>query len=42
MGEFVDVRQSAGGPLVEVVDFAAVAGGVAAGSGAAAVFGKSV
>jgi len=42
LGEFVDVGQSAFGPFVEVVDFAAVAGGVAAGSGAAAVFGKSV
>ena len=42
LGEFVDVGQSAFGPFVDVVDFAAVAGGVTAGSGAAAVFGKTV
>ena len=35
-GEPVDVGGAAGGPFVDVVDFGVVAGGVAAGFGAAA------
>jgi hypothetical protein len=42
LGEFVDVGQSARGPLVDVVDFGAIARGVTAGPGAAAVFGMTV
>ena len=38
-GECVDVGLSAGGPFVDVVDLGEVAGNVASGGGAAAVFG---